>query len=196
MRFTIADHYFEFVPMTGHQKTCSRYGTAVWEVARHRRERMRSEEDGGDFTELTTRTLCSECGVVRLEHSDGESYETTHVDRIGYGSKPQRCAGLWLHPGPLWGRHELDQLGPEAFYVTGSPSRPTTREDVIGQVGWFKTPRGAVRWYAGYGLVSDSRVGRLKKVPSSNEFKSKTAAVKWVAEQHATELAAAAPGQP
>lgn len=146
MRFTISDHYFEFVPMDGHRKTCSRYGTALWEVARLRRPRLRSEKDGGDTTEITTRTMCTECGVVRLETGeDGEYHETTSVDRIGIGAKPSRCAGLWLHPGPLWGWHAYDELGPERFFVTGSPDRPTRREDVIGSVGWYKTRRDRKR---------------------------------------------------
>lgn len=189
MHLSISDHYFGFVPLDGHRKTCSRFGTALWEIAHLRRERLRSEEAGGDVVETITRTLCSECGVVRLEHGDSGGSETTNVDRIGYGAKPQRCAGLWLHPGPLWGWAEVDAHGPEAYYVTGSPTTPATRDDVLGQVGWFKTRRGAVRWYAAYGLTKAGHMGRR---PDPNEFKSRTAAAKWVAEQHGAELAAAA----
>ncbi|MFC6885261.1 MULTISPECIES: hypothetical protein [Actinomadura] len=185
--YSIGELYFDFAPLDDHRPTCSRAGTALWEVARLGRSRLRSQESGGDYTETTLRMLCRECGVVRLERGEGLIHELTNVAQIGYGGKPSRCAGLWLHPGPLFGYRELDELGPETFYATGSATAPTAREDVIGTVSWYKTERRATRWSAGYRLTE---YGNAARVPNPNHFSSKTAAARWIAEQHAAELAA------
>lgn len=192
MRLTIADHYLGFTPTTSHLKDCKFAGTDMWEVARLHRTRRRAAEYGGDYTETIVRLLCRTCGVVHMDHGESWGTQTTTTEQIGYGAKPQRCAGLWLHPGPVRYNH-ADSHEPELLYVTGSQTPPADHTDVIGIIGWerpFNGSRyGAVRWWAGLGVTEDGRARTL--APEDLTLKSRTAATRWVAEQHAAHLAAA-----
>lgn len=192
MRFSISETYLGFVPMTSHRPTCSRAGTSLWEVARIHRERLRSQEAGGPRTETTVRMVCTECGVVHLDRGENWATTGTTTREIGYGAKPIRCAGLWLHPGPIY--PVRDGADPDAYYVTGSPERPADPRDVIGIIGsyqpWDGIRNRAVRWWAGVGLTELGNGRTL--APDDLVLKSKTAAAKWVADQHAEHLAAAA----
>jgi hypothetical protein len=192
MRFSISEQYFGFTPMTSHRETCSRSGTNLWEVSRIHRERLRSQETGGPYTETAIRMVCTECGVVHLDHGENWGTQGTTTREIGYGAKPIRCAGLWLHPGPIYPYR--DDTDPETYYATGSPERPTEPRDVIGIIGWYRpfngSRHGAVRWWAGIGLTE---LGNARTTaPDDLVLKSKTAAARWVADQHAEHLAAAA----
>jgi hypothetical protein len=170
--------YFGFRPVAGHMPECSRAGTDTWEATGF----THSGPDG-EIRETTLRFACHECGVVAFESLDGPmpSLEFTHATEIGYGSRPERVAGLWLHPGPrVW---HGDGRGPCAFYVTQGKDRPREPGDVAGLAGWHLGKRGGVRWSAGLGLTDHGTV----KTAAGQEFTSRRAAVTWIAAQLAGE---------
>jgi hypothetical protein len=170
----ISSLYFGYRPVAGHAPGCSREGTNQWEAMCFTRERFGSDEPW----ETTLRFFCSECGHVVLATSVGEpTMEYTHVSRIGYGAKPERVAGLWLHPGPVF--RYYDDRGPTAFYVTRGKDRPRVPADVLGVVGWHLGKRGGVRWSAGLGCTDYGSV----RTDSGQDFGSRRAAVAWIAAQ-------------
>lgn len=179
----IASLYLDYRPFGRHQPGCAAAASSQWEVTEYTWEPYGSQE-----SEDTIRLACHECGAVVLlawkstvEESPVKQ-EHTHADHIGYGSKPARVAGLWLHPGPSLWRGE--QNGPTAYYLTKTKERPRTHADVVGVVGWKMGPRGGTKWVAGTGCTERGNVKRA----ADREFDSRPAAVKWVA----AELAAAA----
>lgn len=193
----ISEQYFGFVPMATHKEACRWAGTNVWEVTKHEVCRRRTEEDGGDYTDTTIRMICRDCGVVQMDVGQINTWQSSNITAIGYGSKPLRRGGLWLHPGPARIMAESAQLGPETYYVTASDQAPRTLADAIGIVGWHREWRGSgwgpVRWLAGYGLTEYGSPAE----DLGQKHKSLTAAVHRIADRHATELAAAvAPAQP
>lgn len=165
--------YFGYRPVAGHGHGCSREGTDQWEATRHIKE-----EFGSRPQETTFRFFCGECGAVAFQGFDGEpSEEYTHASQIGYGSKPEHVAGLWLHPGPpIWYR---DDRGPTAFYVTQSKDRPREPADVAGLVGWHLGKRNGVRWSAGLGCTDYGSV----RTGAEQDFGSRRAAVIWIEAQ-------------
>jgi hypothetical protein len=163
--------YFDYTPVAGHLEGCRFRGTDTWEVTRHTWESF-----DGERVEETIRLACHDCGVVHFRGpSDGiGSQETTHADQVGYASKPERTAGVWLHPGPrIW---YGDDRGPLAYFVTASKVPPHRPEDVIGKVGWSLGPRGGVRWGAGIGATDHGAVVRA----AEQTWPSRRAAVAWV----------------
>lgn len=115
---------------------------------------------------------------MRYERSDRElSSETTHASEVGYGSKPERVAGVWLWPGPrIW---HGDGRGPVAYFITATKDRPRCPEDVVGRVAWSLGPRGGIRWSAGLGCTGHGTV--LES--AGQTWPSRRAAVAWVAER-------------
>jgi len=169
---SIDDLYFGYTPVADHLEGCRFRGTDVWEVTRHT-EHVPSWSDRQP--EITLRLACHECGAVTFRISDGEgSFETTHADQVGYAGKPEKVAGVWLHPGPrIW---YGDERGPARFYVTATKDRPRQPGDVLGMVGWSLGRRGGVRWGAGVGCTGHGTVLRA----SEQTWTSRRAAVAWV----------------
>jgi hypothetical protein len=167
----IDDLYFRYRSVAGHLEGCSRRGTDVWETTRYVRERY------PDGTETVIRSACRECGVVAFERTDSDmSHETTHASQVGYGSKPEKVLGHWLHPGPgIW---YGDDRGPTVFFVTATKEPPTRPEDVLGKVGWNLGPRHGLRWSAGLGCTDHGTVLR----GAEQTWPSRRAAVAWVIE--------------
>ena len=170
--------YFKFQPVASHTDGCSRAGTDSWEATR-----FTWESFNGEVQETTFRFVCSECGIVALHSVDGpmSSIDRTHVSRVGFGSQPERVAGMWLHPGPLL--LPDDGSGPHQFYVTRSQDRPKAPGDVTGVVGWKAGRRGGVHSIAGLGVTD---YGTVRTV-AGRDFSSKRAAVAWVSAQTAGE---------
>lgn len=164
--------YFDYRPAAGHAEGCSRRGTDIWEATRYT-EWVPSWSDRSPGT--TLRLACHECGVVHFETSDGSgSSETTHATEVGYGSKPEKVLGVWLHAGPrVWYR---DDRGPMSYLVTASKEPPRRPEDVLGRVGWHLGRRGGVKWSAGAGCTDHGTV----LVACEGDFASRRAAVAWV----------------
>lgn len=167
--------YFEYTPVAGHLEGCRWRGTDVWEVTRHTWLSI-----NGDSSEVTIRLACHECGVVHFEGpADGPgSMETTHADQVGYAGKPERVAGVWLHPGPrIW---HGDERGPTRFLVTASKDRPRRPDDVLGIIGWHLGRRGGVRWGAGIGCTGHGTVKVSASESGAGDFATRRAAVAWV----------------
>jgi hypothetical protein len=170
---TITDLYFNYQSATRHGPGCSREGSDVWEVTRLTREAFGSLPEKNTF-----RFFCGECGHARFVTFEGDlTYESTHASQIGFGSKPERVMGLWLHPGPRFWAGEGH--GPYEFYVTRTKDRPRVAADVTGAVGWRLGPRGGIRWNASVGLTD--RGNAVTAAPS--DFGSRRAAVAWIAAQ-------------
>lgn len=185
MHLSIGDHYFAFQPPVEHEQDCSLHGTGMWEVTRLKRDHSVLAPDGSR-DETITRLVCRQCGVVHIETAHGStSFEFTSVDRIGYGAKPKRSCGLWLHPGPYFELSFTDDRGPEMYYVTGGDEPPFSPDVVIGVVGWKLGQRGGLRWYAGYGLSEGKYGFHVTRNADPDDFKSQRAAVQWVVDQHA-----------
>ena len=168
----ISRQYFDYTSAAGHEPSCSRYGTDLWEVTCRTDRKFNCEEIRG----IAIRLVCHECGVIHFERSDKEmSTEITHASQIGFGSAPEKILGLWLWAGPrIW---YGDDRGPTMFLVTKTNARPRTFADVIGLVAWNFTRRGALRWAAGIGYNGFS----VEKA-SDQQFASRRAAVRWVLE--------------
>lgn len=181
-RLTIFDQYLGFTPIP-HKPSCSRAGTGMWEVARLHRTQLGPE---GPYTETVIRMMCTECGVVHLDHCRLSGTSTVTVAETGYGAEPIKAAGLWLHPGPV-GNKRPRELAPELYYVTGSRKPPRDHSEVIGIIGWTRpwmgTRHGAVRWWAGLGITLKGSAVTL--APETPRLRSRTAAARWVAQQHA-----------
>jgi hypothetical protein len=173
--------YFGYRPVAGHLPECSRAGTDVWEATRFTWDGL-----DGETRETTFRFACLECGVVAFQSFDGavSGLEHTHATEIGYGTRPERVAGLWLHPGPrIW---HGDERGPTAYYVTRGKDRPRQPADVAGMTGWHLGRRGGLRWSAGLGATDYGTV----QTSAGQDFASRRAAVAWIAAQLADEAGA------
>jgi hypothetical protein len=169
----ITSLYFEYNPVNRHAPGCPRQGSDLWEVTRYAYEGF-----SGETRETTVRILCAECGAAMFFSTDGTlAEECTDASVIGFGSRPERAAGLWLHPGPVLWRGEGH--GPASFYVTRTKDRPRTPGDVTGAVGWGLGPRGGTRWNAGLGLTQHGNI----QTPAGRDFTSRRAAVAWIAGQ-------------
>jgi hypothetical protein len=167
----IASLYFRYKSAAGHMPKCALAGTDTWETTRF----TWSSFDGSK-TQTTLRLACGECGAVTfLRFDEEESFEATHASQVGFGTRPERVAGLWLHPGPLIWRH--DDRGPTSFYVTRTKDRPRDPADVAGVVGWHLGKRGGVRWSAGTGCTAYGSI----EVGAGQDFASRRAAVAWIA---------------
>lgn len=195
MSLSISDHYFGFQELAEHAADCPLHGTNMWEVTRLRQDNSVLQPDGSR-DETTVRLVCGKCRVVHLETAHGStSSELTSADRIGYGAKPQRSCGLWLHAGPHMPLSFTNDRGPEVYYLTGSNEPPTSPDDVIGMVGWASGQRGGIRWWAGYGM-HEGRHGVHVERTADNDFKTRTAAVQWVVDEHAAAQASATTPEP
>jgi hypothetical protein len=171
----IRAQYFDFRPVAGHLPDCPRAGTDVWETTRYTWHSF----DGETVRETTFRVACHDCGVVAFETFDGppSGFQGTHASIVGYGSRPEKVCGLWLHPGPrLW---DGDDHGPAAFYVTETRDRPRDLADMAGVVAWHMGPRGGTRWAAGLGQTSSGCV----RESSGQDWPSRRPAVAWIAAQ-------------
>jgi hypothetical protein len=165
--------YFRYQPAAGHFPDCARAGTALFEVAE-----FIWESYDGTVRETSIRLVCRTCGSVKFIKFDGAAgFGGTVVNRIGYGSKPDHVAGLWLHPGPpiLPG----DDRGPTAYLVTTTRACPADRADVAGVVGWRAGPRGGIRWQAGLGYSEHGHV----TTSADQTWASRRAAAAWIAAQ-------------
>lgn len=186
----IASLYFDYKPFGWHQPGCAAAASSQWEVTEYTWAPSYSKT-----TETTIRLACHECGAVVLltwkqDDEAGQAtvkQEHTHARHVGYGSKPQQCAGLWLHAGPSMWRGE--ENGPTSYYLTRTKERPATHADVVGVVGWQMGKRGGIRWVAGIGCTEH---GNVERNNGDGDFASRPAAVKWVM----AELAAAAAAAP
>ncbi len=167
----IDDLYFRYDSVAGHAEGCPRRGTDVWETTRFTWY-SRSDEA---TRQTVIRYACRQCGVVSFERVDGPmSSECTHASQVGYGSKPEKMLGVWLHPGPrIW--HD-DDRGPTVFFVTATKEPPRRPEDVLGKVGWNLGPRHGLRWSAGLGCPDHGSVLR----GAEQTWTSRRAAVAWV----------------
>jgi hypothetical protein len=177
--WNISSLYFRFRPVAGHEPGCPREGTDTWEVTWYVRDFPRDE--------TTIRLACADCGTVAFFAADGSlSTEHTHASQIGWGSRPDKVAGLWLHAGPpVWYR---DDRGPTAYYVTTTPARPSEPGQAAGIVGWHTGPRGGIRWGAGLDPTDHGTVA----VAAGRDFSSRRAAVAWIAAQLAARTTAVA----
>jgi hypothetical protein len=165
--------YFDYRPVAAHGEGCSRRGSDVWEVTRHEWLGIAS-----DRRELTLRYACRECGVVVFQAFENAepSTDVTCASEAGYGSRPEKVLGAWLHPGPrIWPR---DERGPAAYLVTAVSAAPRRPEDVLGKVAWGLGPRGGVRWSAGRGCTKHGSVVE----GAGQQWASRRAAVAWVIE--------------
>lgn len=167
---TIDALYFGYGPAAGHAPGCVRHGTDTWDVTRFTRLGTGDQAD-----ETVIRLACDKCGVITFASFDGDrTTETTHADVIGFGSKPEKVAGLWLHAGPpFWYGDDR----PECYYVTVTKDRPQRPEDAAGIVAWSRGPRGGTRWQAAHGLTER---GRAREQAGRN-FPCRRAAVEWIA---------------
>lgn len=179
LRRSIHEQYFGFRPVAGHMPDCPLYGTNMWEVTKHRTESL-----VGEPVEVTIRMICRKCGIVQSETGTGEASAGTFTEAIGYGCRPMRSFGLWLHPGPAY---RFDDRGPESYFVTGSPDPPANESEVIGVISRYQTPRDATRWRGGYGYRTGGGVDQAE-----DGISSRNKAVHWVADQHAAVQAAVA----
>jgi hypothetical protein len=175
MGMNIASLYFAFHPVATHGAECSRTGTDVWEATRFTWEGF-----NGETKETTFRFACFECGVVAFESINGPvaDRERTHCSQVGFGSKPERAAGLWLHPGPRISLRS-DDPGPLRYFVTRTSDRPRQPEDIAGIVAWTLGKRGGVHWGAGLGATDYGTA----KSGAGQEFSSRRKAVGWIAAQ-------------
>jgi hypothetical protein len=170
----ITSLYFGFGPAAGHGAGCSKQGSDDWEVTRHLDKRY-----DGQVRRTTLRYACHQCGVVVFEVFDGPaaSFVTSRASETGYGSRPERVAGLWLWPGPaIW---PGDERGPASYYVTRGKDRPREPGHVAAVIGGHLGPRGGVRWAAGLEPTGHGTVTSR----SEQDFASRRAAAVWVARQ-------------
>jgi hypothetical protein len=175
----IADLYFHYQPVGGHVPDCPAAADGVWEVAEYHRDNLAGRE-------TVLRMVCRQCGGARFFTSHEMTYESTNVANIGFGAKPERVAGLWLHAGPpLWQGHKW---GPTAFYVTTTKERPRAFADVAGIIGWRQGKRGGQRWDAGTGC---SDYGSIQ-AGAGRDFNTKHAAAAWIKSELERPTAAAA----
>lgn len=195
------DPYKDWTPFATHADGCKRIG---WDVRQCRIE----FHDGR--REIAIRAICPEaggCGRLFEQHvslapdrdpetqdlRSGEGWSSGGVDRIGYGTKPQRVGDVWLHAGPpLLDREE----GPEWWYVSRSSTPPTDRSETLGKVFRLRA-RGRQlkgRFGAGAGWRQRDKYGGEYLREIREDLASRTAAARWV-EQRAGELAAAAGGE-
>lgn len=168
---TIASLYFEYESLSWHKPGCPQADGDQWQVTRHTYYGYAEENE-----ETTFRFMCEQCGTTVLLSMKGiPQPEFSSTEALGFGSKPERVAGLWLHPGPrLWAG---EKHGPTSYYVTRTKDRPRTPEDVVGAVSWNLGPRRGTHWRAGVGA---NEYGHAKTL-ADDLFSSRTAAVKWIA---------------
>ena len=172
MARNISSLYFRYEPVAAHLPDCPHAGTDMWEATRFTWRGF-----DGEVRDDTLRLACHACGAVAFMAADREmpEVERTSASEIGYASRPERVAGLWLHPGPrIW---RGDDRGPTSYYVTVARDRPRVPGDVAGVVGWQLGPRGGVRWAAGLGLTGTGRA----REPAGQDWPSRRAAVAWIA---------------
>lgn len=178
----ISSLYFDYRPAGWHLAGCAAAVSNRWEVTEYTWQPSYIPK-----SEHTIRLFCPECGAAMFfswqENDEADKptveREQTRAEHIGYGSKPERVAGLFLHAGPPL----LCGQGPDAYYLTRTKDRPRARGDVAGMVGQKRGRRGGIRWVAGIGC---GELGGIERA-ADGDFASKAAAVKWVA----GELAAA-----
>lgn len=163
--------YFDYTSPVWHEPGCSHAIGGQLDVGLYRYE-------GREIQEFTLRLMCPGCGAVTFVSMNGEpDMERTDTSAIGFGLKPEKVAGLWLHPGPpLW---RGEEHGPTKFYVTRTKDRPRAPEDVDGIVGWSPGRRGGIHWQAELAAVKYDMV--VAKETADRDFKSRPAAVKWIA---------------
>ncbi|MET8140015.1 hypothetical protein ABZU32_06870 [Sphaerisporangium sp. NPDC005288] len=179
--------YFDWQSIGVHAPGCRE---TLWEVRTLHRKRYKGGYEAG------MRALCRSCSVVREllasigpeadpdsgDRLSGTSERTTAAAVVGYGSPAERVAGLWLHPGPPL----LHGEPPGAYLLTADRRTPGAPAEVLGIVARQRGRRGGLLWTAGYGYHPPTN--------TTHGFKSRTAAVRWVAEQihqNATEEAQA-----
>jgi hypothetical protein len=195
----ISSDYFGFRRIE-HPEECTQPG---WEV------HERYETNGDEVCELVIRIVCPQprgcgtwhewkAGLCRIQDpasGDPHGGMTTQggpVERIGYGTAPIRCAGVWLHAGAPMLRGE----DPEGYLVTGTAERPRRWQDVLGIMGRVRVRgRQSKRWFAAAGLTKVEYT-----LPSwashTEQLGSRTAATRWVVEQAAATPAAPEPPAP
>ncbi|NJP93948.1 hypothetical protein HCN51_31690 [Nonomuraea sp. FMUSA5-5] len=194
------DPYMDWTPFAQHGTGCKRVG---WDV------RQAKAEFTSGSREVAIRAICPEpgggCGRVFEFHvslapdrdpetgdvRSGEAWSSGGVDKIGYGTKPQRIGDVWLHAGPPvveWASED----GPEWWYVTRSAEPPTRHEDTLGKV--FRLRRAGRQLKGRFGGGAGWERGKyygMNLAETREDLPSRTAAARWV-EQRAAELAAAA----
>lgn len=193
--------YFDWRPTPAHGKGCKQ---TRWEV----RER-RTDYPSSGREDIDLQLVCPEvggCGVAitwsfslapdKDEESgdprSGIGYSSGPVAHIGYGVKPVRVNGVWLHSGPplLPGYGD----GPDYYLVTSSPSPPAGWADVLGVIGQVRRHGRQLkgRWFA-TADYAEGRHGGMSPQQTAEDRTSRTAAVAWViAQTEATETAEAA----
>lgn len=182
--------YFGFASINEHGAGCSRAGTDVWEVTRHNDLAFSVESWDKELREATLRMACTECGVITFYMLKPDAdlvipTEHTTTGAVGWGSRPERVLGLWLHAGPpIW---PGDERGPLSFYVTRTRERPRRPEDCVGVVGWHLGKRHGVRWGAG---LHPTDHGTVERNCGDDDFATRHAAVRWLAKELAAEAAA------
>lgn len=189
---SIEDHYLRAHPAAHHRNSsCSRWNSDQWEVAVIPSNLPASAPD-----QQTLRLLCRECGVVELHQHNGEpdSRRVTTTELIGYGTRPARECGLYLHAGPTLGSLRLAaDRGPQTYYVTRTADVPAVAADVLGVVAYWVTPRGVVRWQTGLQLHRGEFAFMIRE-SGPKDLRSRRAAVRWIAERLDQAAADAAAG--
>lgn len=199
------DPYMDWRPMAAHADGCKRTG---WDVRRCERESYGGSRDIG------VRAICPEtggCGVVvelmfhladerdpdTQDLRSGESYSGGHVDRIGYGTKPTKIGGVWLHAGPPFAAFSwATDDGPEWWYVTRSETPPASCDETLGKIFRLRKDGRQLkgRFGAGAGWKRDRYASGELLRERRDDLTSRTAAARWV-EQRAAELAAGGEGR-
>lgn len=177
----IAELYFQFETLNGHRAECTR-GPDTWEVTRRIEYNIFPKDDEDEIRQTSLRLHCPECGAVQFFRSPGHLERRLESSaRIGFGSAPERLAGLWLWAGP-----ELlpgAGYGPDAYYVTTHkirPHRPAQVAGVIGQGRSSARANAATRWYASLGC---NDYGSGMQAGPEEGFKTRGGAAKWIAGQ-------------
>ncbi|GAA2842451.1 hypothetical protein ACFQ0M_48400 [Kitasatospora aburaviensis] len=184
----ITEEYFGF-EQPKHGPGCKVTG---WEVRYRAVERERGEghgcrdpkceDHGGQYTDLRVQILCRSCDRVTELTGKQHTYQHSPLAAIGYGTAPVKAGPVWLYAGLPILHGEPEVFG---YLVATRRTEHLVQDDVIGQVRYYRTPRGAWRW-EGHAQPRWHRDGVMVAYRTTQDgFVTPTAAAKWVAAQPA-----------
>ncbi len=193
MSASIRDLYFGWNELT-HAADCKR---PVWEAATRTEERHWPRYGGpehacpnGDecshsstYTRTEVRLVCRSCDVVRVMAGEEHSFGSTTTAHYGYGSAPERKAGLLLWPsGPLF---QESGEPPWEYLVTRPGVTRVTEDDVVAAIAQSRGKRGAKQWSAVAVRHADGPYGLrpFRYARANTGLRSVGAAAKWIAAQ-------------
>lgn len=181
----------------GHHPDCPR---RVWEVdTRTNHDARRGRHEGAEhrcpnedcshddqYSELTVRVICRGCTAVHVYVGEETARSGGSTRQLGYGQRPRKVGGLWLHPGaPLL----YDDEVPWDFLCALDRVDRLEREHIVGYIRQARGRLGALKWSAA-AVPELGDTGRASGRPltyrvrsGDGMFKTPTAAAKWVREQ-------------